>query len=150
MLDLAVPVYPKREGPEGAEPEDMSLNNLIGLPWGFGPGEVECLKLAAMAQRELSGIDVPLERWPYSADDYERRSRDILAVLEQIGERVKLPGKGAVLLMRFAPFYHLGTFVSETEFLHIPRGGTSRLTRYSLPYRRITVGIYRIKEVQLW
>lgn len=128
----------------------MSLNNLIGLSWGFGPGEVECLKLAAMAQREISGIDVPLERWPYSADDYERRSRDILAVLEQIGERVKLPEKGAVLLMRFAPFYHLGTFVNATEFLHIPRGGTSKLTRYSLPYRRITAGIYSIKEVRLW
>lgn len=127
-----------------------NLNNLIGLPWGFGPGEVECLKLAAMAQREISGIDVPLERWPYSAEDYERRSRDISAVLEQIGERIKAPARGAVLLMRFAPFYHLGTFVSETEFIHVPRGGTSRLTRYSLPYRRITVGIYRIKEVRLW
>lgn len=128
----------------------MSLNNLIGLPWGFDPGEVECLKLAAMAQREISGIDVPLGRWPYSAKDYERRSRDISAVLEQIGEQIRFPERGAVLLMRFAPFYHLGTFVSETEFLHIPRGGTSRLTRYSLPYRRITAGIYRIKEVRLW
>ena len=128
----------------------MNVNHLIGLPWGFALGEVDCLKLAALAQREISGIDVPLERWPYSAEDYERRSRDIEAVLEQIGERIQFPARGAVLLMRFAPYYHLGTFVSETEFIHVPRGGTSRLTRYSLPYRRITVGIYRIKEVRLW
>ena len=128
----------------------MNVNHLIGLPWGFAPGEVDCLKLAAMAQREISGVDVPLERWPYNAEDYERRSRDIEAVLEQIGERIQFPARGAVLLMRFAPYYHLGTFVSETEFIHVPRGGTSRLTRYSRPYRRITVGIYRIKEVRLW
>ena len=128
----------------------MNVNHLIGLPWGFAHGEVDCLKLAAMAQREISGIDVPLERWPYNAEDYERRSRDIEAVLDQIGERIKAPRTGAVLLMRFAPYYHLGTFVSETEFIHVPRGGTSRLTRYSLPYRRITVGVYRIKEVRLW
>lgn len=128
----------------------MNVNHLIGLPWGFAPGEVDCLKLAALAQHEISGVDVPLERWPYSAEDYERRSRDIEAVLEQIGERIQFPARGAVLLMRFAPYYHLGTFVSETEFIHVPRGGTSRLTRYSLPYCRITVGIYRIKEVRLW
>lgn len=128
----------------------MNVNHLIGLPWGFASGEVDCLKLAVMAQREISGVDVPLELWPYSAEDYERRSRDIAAVLEEIGECIRVPQLGAVLLMRFAPYYHLGTFVSGTEFLHIPRGGTSRLTRYSLPYRRITVGIYRIKEVRLW
>lgn len=125
-----------------------SVNDLIGLPWGFGAGETDCLRLAIDAQK-IYGHDIPLA-WDYSPDNYEARTRDIQCELEKIAEKITAPEAGAVILYDFSPVCHLGTFVSQTHFLHVPRGGTSRLTRWSAPYQKKTIGIYRILEVPLW
>ena len=125
-----------------------SVNDLIGLPWGFGAGETDCLRLAIDAQK-IYGHDIPLA-WDYSPDNYEARTRDIRHELEKISDKIAAPEPGAVILFDFVPVFHLGTFVSSTHFLHIPRGGTSRLTRWSVPYQKRTIGIYRITEVPIW
>ena len=125
-----------------------SVNDLIGLPWGFGAGETDCLRLAIDAQK-IYGHDIPLA-WDYSPDNYEARTRDIQCELEKIADKITAPEIGAVILFDFAPVCHLGTFISQTHFLHVPRGGTSRLTRWSAPYQKKTIGIYRILELPLW
>ncbi|MEG1603838.1 MAG: hypothetical protein RR340_09540 [Cloacibacillus sp.] len=124
-------------------------NDLIGLPWGFAPGQIDCLKLALAAQDKIYGRVISLA-WNYTPENYEARTHDILHELEMISDRITAPEPGAVLLFDFAPVYHLGTFISLTHFLHIPRDGTSRLTRWSVPYQKRTIGIYRISEVPLW
>lgn len=124
------------------------LNDLIGLPWGFGLGQTDCLRLAIAAQKTY-GRDIPLT-WDYTPENYEARTRDIRLELEKIADKITVPEPGAVILFDFAPVCHLGTFVSQTHFLHIPRGGASRLTRWSVPYQKRTIGIYRITEVPLW
>lgn len=124
------------------------LNDLIGLPWGFAPGQTDCLRLAIAAQ-EIYGCVIPLV-WEYSPENYEARTHDIRRELERISCKIAAPEQGAAVLFDFAPVFHLGTFVSQTHFLHIPRGGTSRITRWSAPYQKRTVGIYRIMEVPPW
>ena len=124
------------------------INRLIGLPWGFGPGQTDCVRLSIAAQ-ETYGRAIPLV-WDYTPENYEARTRDIRRELEKIAHKIEAPEPGAVILFDFSPFYHLGTFINGNHFLHIPRGGTSRLTRWSVPYRKITIGIYKISEVPLW
>lgn len=125
-----------------------SVNDLIGLPWGFGAGETDCLRLAIDAQK-IYGHDIPLA-WDYSPDNYEARTRDIEHELKKIAYKIAAPEPGAVVLFDFSPVFHLGTFVDVAHFLHIPRNSTSRMTRWSTPYQKKTIGIYRILEVPIW
>ena len=124
------------------------LNNLIGLPWGFGPGRTDCLRLAIAAQ-ETYGRVIPLA-WDYTPENYEARTRDIRRELEKISDKITAPEPGAVVLFDFSPVFHLGTFIDVAHFLHIPRNSTSRMTRWSVPYQKRTIGIYRITEVPIW
>lgn len=120
------------------------LNHLIGLPWGFGDGQTDCVRLAIAAQ-DVLGHNIPL-RWEYTPENFEQRTKDIQNELEKISHKIASPETGAVILFNFSPYYHLGTLINTTHFLHIPRGGTSRLTRWSVPYQKITVGIYKISD----
>lgn len=125
------------------------LNHLIGLPWGFGPGQMDCLRLALAAHKAICGEDIPL-LWSYTPENYEARTRDIERELEKIAYKIAAPEQGAVVLFDLSPVCHLGTFVDAAHFLHIPRDSTSRLTRWSAPYQKRTIGIYKISEVPIW
>lgn len=125
------------------------LNDLIGQPWGFGAGQTDCLRLALAAHKAIFGEEIPL-MWSYTPENYEARTRDIEHELKKIAYKIAAPEPGAVVLFDFSPVFHLGTFVDVAHFLHIPRNSTSRMTRWSTPYQKRTIGIYKISEVPIW
>jgi len=124
---------------------NKSLNRLIGIPWGSGPGTCDCLRLMRRAERVLLGVQIP-RKWHYDADSLMETSKIALREIQKYCVRVEHPCCGIIGLIKFDEFYHFVTFVDELYFLHVPRGGESRLTRYSLPYKRLTTGLFNISE----
>jgi hypothetical protein len=128
------------------------LNSLIGLSWGFKEGQYDCAKLMVAAQKVLRGITIPYP-YIYQADNFAEYAAIAKSELEKCSHRVKQPFSGVIGLFEFEePFYHFCTFVSPTEFLHIPRNNTSRITRFTRPYQKRMVGFYwyDVKEVKRW
>lgn len=123
-----------------------NINELIGLPWGYREGCVDCAKLAVMAQKIIRNISIPYP-WQYETEaELLTLSRTILLPeVRKICVPVRKPGLGVWGVMQFeGEMAHLVTFISEYEFLHIPRNNTSRITRLSKPYQKKLVGLYWI------
>ena len=127
-----------------------NVNELIGLSWGFADGCVDCAKLAVMAQKVIRGINIP---YPYNYCEeraFTRLAHGLLVnEVKRLCVPVKKPSLGVVGVVQFqGETPHLITFISETEFLHIPRNNTSRITRFTKPYERRLVGLFWYKGVR--
>ena len=122
------------------------IRDLVGVPWEYG--EMDCWKLMILAQKMLWGRDIKTRRsQAYTPRTLVEKSGDILCELNDLGEKIRTPRAGDILVLRLQGGYHVATFVSNYEILHIYENHTSRVSRYSAPFKRRTFAIYRLREV---
>lgn len=127
-----------------------NVNELIGLPWGFRDGCIDCGKLAIQAQKLIRGINIP---YPYIYDDleglYAVTRKHALPELHRQCEKLKEPSLGVLGVLQFTDeMPHIITFVSPYEFLYIPLNNTSRITRLTKPFQRRLTGLFWYKGVR--
>jgi hypothetical protein len=125
------------------------IGDLVGLKWR--DNELDCVKLMIMAQRELWGREIQAsQEYFYSREEIKEVSMNIIEEMERIAYRVERPQEGDVAVLNIHGGLHVATFVSDMEILHIFEGHTSRIARYSRPFIKRTVAIYRFREVRKW
>ena len=134
--------------PRGASKYNM-IDDLVGLKWQ--DNKLDCVKLMILTQRELWSRNICANKeYSYSRYNIREVSKNIIDEIEKIAYRVDQPREGDVAVLGICGGLHVATFISDFEILHIFEDHTSRISRYTQPFKRRTVAIYRFKEVPQW
>ena len=123
------------------------IEDLVGLKWQ--DNELDCVKLMIKAQRELWDKNICASKeYSYSRDDIKDVSKNIIDEIEKIAYKVDQPEESDVAVLSICGGFHVATFISDFEILHIFEDHTSRISRYTRTYKRRTVAVYRFKEMR--
>ena len=123
------------------------IEDLVGLKWQ--DNELDCVKLMVKAQREIWDRNICASKeYTYSRDDIKDVSKNIIDEIEKIAYKVNQPKEGDVAILNICGGFHVATFISDFEILHIFEDHTSRISRYTRTYKRRTVAVYRFKEMR--
>jgi hypothetical protein len=121
------------------------IQDLVGIPWKYG--EMDCCKLMILAQKELFGRELkPKYPHGYTPETLNEESRTMIREFNEIGYPVVKPKAGDLVVLEIFGGYHVATFISDFEILHIFEEHTSRISKYNSFFKRRTIAIYRLKK----